>query len=84
MAPPSVPTLLAIINYDNQKSLKVMWKNNTEPDIKGYRLYYSVNTQLSSWALAADESMLTKDIDNLSFNSPIEFITPTNKNIYFF
>ena len=28
--------------------------------------------------------MLTKDIDNLSFNSPIEFITPTNKNIYFF
>jgi hypothetical protein len=84
VAPPSAPTLLAIINFDNQKSLKVIWKNNTDPDIKGYRLYYSVNTQLSSWALAGDESMLTKDIDNFSFNSPIEFITPTNKNIYFF
>ena len=84
VAPPTFPTLLSVINFDGLKSLKISWKKNSEPDIKGYRLYYSPNTQLSNWVLAADENILTKDMDNYSFNSPQEFINPTTKNIYFF
>lgn len=84
IAPPTFPTLLSVINYDGLKSIKISWKKNSEPDIKGYRLYYSPNTQLSNWVLAADENTLTKDLDNYSFSSPLDFQNPTTKNIYFF
>jgi len=84
VAPPGFPTILTLVNYDGKKSLSVSWKKNTEPDLKGYRLYYSPNTQLSNWVLAVDENTLTKEITSVNFNSPLEFINPTTKNIYFF
>ncbi len=84
VAPPIRPVLYGILNTDGKKSVKVIWSKNTEPDVKGYRLYYSVNTMLSTWALAADENTLANDIDEYFFESPSQFVEPAEDDIYFF
>ena len=82
--PPSTPVLKAVLNTDKKQSVRVIWENNIEEDLAGYRLYYSVNTQLNTWSLAADETLLTTGIDSYNFNSPAEFINPPTSDIYFF
>ncbi|MBP7460865.1 MAG: M23 family metallopeptidase, partial [Candidatus Delongbacteria bacterium] len=84
VVPPQAPTLLGVLNTDRQKSVRVMWRKNPESDILGYRLYYALNTQMLSWAQAADESILTCDMDAFIFHSPAEFVKPTLQNTYFF
>ncbi len=84
VVPPSIPILTAIENYNGEKSVRVRWLKNPEPDVKGYRLYYTGNTLLTGWHLAADENMLTNKITSYSIDSPSQFIVPTNKNVYFF
>ncbi len=82
--PPSSPELLAIENYDNRKSVRVIYSQNSEPDIAGYRLYYTENTLLQNWKLAADENILTQNITSYEFSSPLEFIEPFDGDVYFF
>lgn len=84
VAPPNRPELAAILNTDGKKSVLVIWEQNDEPDIAGYRLYYSINGQLSTWAVAGNETILTKDISSYTFDSPEDFIEPTTNDIYFF
>lgn len=82
--PPETPVLKAIVNTDKRHSVKAVWQSNTEKDLAGYRLYYSVNTQLSTWALAADESILRPEMNSYTFSSPDEFIEKPSSDIYFF
>lgn len=84
VVPPARPVLLGILNPDGNKSVEVYWASNQDPDIKGYRLYYSVNAQLSTWALAADETILSDSLNSYLFESPAEFIEAPNNDIYFF
>lgn len=81
---PGTPILKSLKNHNNKKGVKVSWVNNNEPDIKGYRLYYSTNAVLNDWILAADETILTKEINEYSFESPDEFINKPAFDIYFF
>ena len=78
---PGIVTLLAVLNEDGKKSVKVMWQKRPEPDIKAYRLYYTGNTLLQDWKLAAE---MPGDTSEYSFNSPAEFVNPTDANVYFF
>jgi hypothetical protein len=84
LVPPGRPVLLGVLNPNGNRSVEVFWDSNKEPDIKGYRLYYSVNTQLSTWALAADETVLADSINSFYFESPAEFNESTENDIYFF
>jgi hypothetical protein len=83
-APPEQPTLNYVINPNKKHSVEVGWEANTDADLLGYRLYYSINTQLSTWQLAADETLLTKDKTSIYFESPEDFIQPISDDIYFF
>ena len=82
--PPQIPTLLTLENTDGRKSVKVRWEKNSDPDLKGYRLYYSGNTILGDWALAADEFTLTESVTSTEFNSPSDFKVPPSGDVYFF
>lgn len=82
--PPGVPELLAIENIDNRKSVRVIYSHNEEPDVVGYRLYYTGNTLLTDWKLAADETVLTNDINSYDFESPLDFKEPASNDVYFF
>jgi hypothetical protein len=84
VVPPGRPELLAVENYNNRKSVRVIYSQNKEPDIAGYRLYYTGNTLLQNWKLATDENILTNKIDSYEFESPAEFMNPTDSEVYFF
>ncbi len=84
VVPPGIPELMAIENVDGLKSCRVIYNNNSEPDVVGYRLYYTSNTLLKDWKLAADESVLRVDTTEHTFISPEEFAEPTTEDIYFF
>ncbi|MBN1638992.1 MAG: T9SS type A sorting domain-containing protein [Ignavibacteriales bacterium] len=78
------PDLKAVLNTDGQKSVYVSWVHEYNGDSKGYRLYYSADTNLSNWHLAADENTLTKGLFSYTFNSPLEFSEPTSNDVYYF
>ncbi len=78
---PSIPTLLAVLNVDGKKSVKVMWQKNSDPDVKSYRLYYTGNTLLKDWKLAAE---MPADTNEYYFDSPAEFVEPSSNDVYFF
>ena len=84
IVPPQIPTLLAVLNTDGKKGVKIIWTPNSDPDLTGYRLYYTGNTLLKDWQLAADETVLTKDSTSISFESPENFKVPTTSDVYFF
>lgn len=84
VVPPSEPVLLALLNEDNANSVKVIWESNAEPDIMGYRLYYTVNATLTDWKLAADENQLTNLINEYTIESTDKFIVPPSSPAYFF
>lgn len=84
VVPPGIPELLAIENFDNRKSVRVVYSHNSEPDVMGYRLYYTGNTLLKNWKLAADETELTNEINSYELNSTSDFKEPTEEDVYFF
>ncbi len=61
---PANPVLLSVLN-DSTNKITVTWKANTEPDLKGYRLYSSVNG--TSWSLQKNESVLGRNSTSYSF-----------------
>jgi len=81
---PSIPTIYTLLNTDGKRSLYIKWKKNSESDVAGYRLYYSANSDLSDWQLAADETTLTNEIDEYTFNSPSEYLVPPSSKTYFY
>ncbi len=81
---PSIPTIYTLLNIDGKRSLYIKWKRNNAVDIVGYRLYYSANSELSDWQLAADESKLTNEINEYTFSSPTEYLVLTSSKTYFY
>lgn len=79
----SLPTLHYITGTAGSNVVNVAWKANTEPTLKGYRLYYALDDDFSGWALAADESTLTPATTSISLN-PNQFLAvPTNTAVHF-
>ncbi|MBI2429539.1 MAG: T9SS type A sorting domain-containing protein [Ignavibacteriales bacterium] len=61
---PAPPVLESVLN-DSTNTITVSWYPNTEPDLKGYRLFSSVNG--STWVLQKDEFVLNRNITKYSF-----------------
>ncbi|MEW5797669.1 MAG: T9SS type A sorting domain-containing protein [Bacteroidota bacterium] len=61
---PAPPILKSVLN-DSINKVTVSWYPNSEPDLKGYRLYSSVNGTL--WQLQKNESVLNRDATKYSF-----------------
>lgn len=64
VVPPAPPILRAVVN-DSTNKVTVRWYANTEPDLKGYRLYSSING--STWNLQKDETVLNRNTTSYSF-----------------
>lgn len=82
--PPARPVLGYIKNHNKKQGVTTGWIKNTEPDLMGYRLYYTGNTTLTDWKLAADENMMTREMDHYEIESPADFIDPASGYVYFF
>jgi hypothetical protein len=72
---PANPVLKSVLN-DSTHRVTVSWYANTEPDLKGYRLYSSLNG--TTWILQKDESTLKPNMTSYSFSgitttSPVYF-----------
>jgi hypothetical protein len=70
----SLPTLHYVTGAANSSVVNVGWKANTEPTLKGYRLYYALDDDFGGWALAANEATLTAATTNISLD-PSQFLT---------
>ncbi|MDA3860874.1 MAG: T9SS type A sorting domain-containing protein [Melioribacteraceae bacterium] len=81
---PEAPLIYALLNNDGKRGVTVKWKTNNESDVAGYRLYYSENSELSDWQIAADELQLTNEINEYTIFSPTEYKVPTTNQIYFY
>lgn len=79
----SLPTLHYITGAGNSDVVNAAWKANTEPTLKGYRLYYALDDDFSGWALAADETTLTAATTSISLNPSQFLVVPTNAAIHF-
>ncbi|SOD18921.1 N-acetylmuramoyl-L-alanine amidase [Pedobacter xixiisoli] len=79
----SLPTLYYITGTGGSNVVNAAWKANTEPTLKGYRLYYASDDDFNGWALAADESTLTPTTTSISL-SPNQFsVVPTTTAVHF-
>lgn len=79
----SLPTLHYVTGTAGSDVVNVKWQANTEPTLKGYRLYYALDDDFSGWALAADETTLTAATTSISL-SPSQFlVVPTNTAVHF-
>lgn len=56
LVPPAPPLLQSVIN-DSTNRLTVRWAANTETDLRGYRLYFSLDG--ANWTLKDNETVLT-------------------------
>ena len=79
----SLPTLYYITGTGTSNVVNAAWKANTEPTLKGYRLYYALDDDFSGWALAADESTLTATTTSISLNPNQFLVVPTNTPVHF-
>ena len=61
---PANPILKSVLN-DSTNRLTVSWYANSEPDLKGYRLYSSLNG--TTWNLQKDETVLNRTATKYSF-----------------
>ncbi|GJQ62556.1 MAG: hypothetical protein SCALA702_16090 [Melioribacteraceae bacterium] len=83
--PPERPTLLTLENYNGAKGVEFSWMPPSDTDLFGYRLYYAKDAQMNNWAIAADESTLTADLNFYRLEGNEEFEeTPANDDVYFF
>jgi hypothetical protein len=78
------PQLLTVLSTGGNTSLEISWSPFLTPTLKGYRIYYSGNADLTDWSLAADETMLDESVNSVSFNSTQEFLNPTDSDVYYF
>lgn len=81
---PKAPLVYALLNSDNKRAIKVKWKSNDESDVIGYRLYYSTDSELNNWQLAADENQLKNEINEFTIESPTEYKVPTDNHVYYY
>ncbi len=79
----SLPNLYYITSTGTSDAVNAAWKANTEPNLKGYRLYYALDDEFSGWALAADESTLTATTTSISLNASQFVVAPTNTALHF-
>jgi len=79
----SLPTLYYITGTAGSDVVNAAWKANTEPTLKGYRLYYALDDDFSGWALAADETTLTAATTSVSLNPSQFLVVPTNTAVHF-
>ena len=79
----SLPTLYYITGTAGSNVVNAAWKANTEPTLKGYRLYYALDNDFSGWALAADESTLTASTTSVSLNPNQFLVVPTTTPVHF-
>ncbi len=77
------PTLYTVSGTAASGSITATWKANTEPTLLGYRLYYATNDNLSTWALAADETMLPAGTTSITL-SPANFKVPPATQVFHF
>jgi hypothetical protein len=66
VTPPAVPTLAAVIG-SRQNSLDVTWQQGQDEDLKGYRLYHSLDGE--TWASNYDEEDLPDTVTRLGADS---------------
>jgi len=64
--PPARPLLLAVVN-DSTNRITVSWYPNTEADLRGYRLEFSVDGV--AWTQRDGESVLTTGRTSVAYNS---------------
>lgn len=83
-AAPSIPKILTLGNPGQSSGVNVTWTANSEPNLLGYRLYYSVNDELMEWALAADETTLTSDINSIEIQDHNDFLVVPDQDVYHF
>ncbi len=79
----SLPTLHYVTGTGSSNVVNVGWKANTEPTLKGYRLYYAVDDDFSGWALAADETTLTASTTSISLSPDQFLVVPTTTALHF-
>ncbi|MFC5284077.1 N-acetylmuramoyl-L-alanine amidase [Pedobacter alpinus] len=79
----SLPTLHYITGTAGSNVVNAAWKANTEPNLKGYRLYYALDDEFTGWALAADESTLTATTTSVSLNPNQFLVAPTTNAVHF-
>ncbi len=79
----SLPTLYYITGTGTSNAVNAAWKANTEPTLKGYRLYYALDDEFSGWALAANESTLTATTTSVSLNPSQFLVTTTTTAVHF-
>ena len=64
LIPPSAPTV-KYVKQDTTNYFTIAWNPPTEPDLKGYRLYYSLNG--INYLLRDNESVLTASLNSFKY-----------------
>jgi hypothetical protein len=62
--PPAPPVLLSVANV-GEDSVRVRWKGNSEPDLAGYRLSFTLNGL--TWVVKADEAALGPSATSVTY-----------------
>ncbi len=83
-AAPAIPKILALSNLDGSDGAKVTWVPNSEPNLKGYRLYYATDDEKNNWELAADENQLTNETMTITVSTVDSFKVIPESEVYHF
>ena len=87
---PAAPVLKAVLN-DSTNRVTISWYPNTEPDLLGYRLFYSIDGTI--WTQRENETRLTGSVTSISYNNisggrtffrlaAVDSASPTNVSQY--
>jgi len=64
--PPVAPVLQSVLN-DSTNRISLTWLPNPDPDLKGYRLFFSIDG--NTWAQRENESWLTRTSTSVVYNN---------------